>query len=178
MQSLLVFYLPAAAPPLSSPLLKRGPTPECVVCSKNRASRSGVAELNDALWRSLRNDSLLASATFIIDALYLTRVFSCSRSSSAPFPHFRPLLSALRAVTALLRSSRCAIRISPRVLTCSLPAASCRLRRLRRRALYTSESCQILPQYILTPELECDMGSKKEEPKKALVLFKRGHSFT
>ena len=42
-----------------------------------------------------------------------------------------------------------------------------------RCALYTSESGQILPQYILTPELECAMGSKKEEPKKLFPIIFR-----
>ena len=40
-----------------------------------------------------------------------------------------------------------------------------------RCALYTSESCQILPQYILTPELECAMGRKKGRAQKALPNY-------
>ena len=37
-----------------------------------------------------------------------------------------------------------------------------------RCALYTSESCQISPVFLLTPEGDCDMGSKKRGCKKSL----------
>ena len=36
-----------------------------------------------------------------------------------------------------------------------------------RRALYNSESCQISPVFLLTPEGDCAMGSKKRKSSKS-----------